>query len=263
MLKFFGRKTTIVVVLVIILLISRFSFFASVRDTTRIGLGVPAQAVSQITSRVSNSFKVFFTVQDLARENNQLKGELSQLQAKIAGLSHAQGENEQLKKDLAFRQSRPDLNLLPATVINYSPTSLYQAVAINRGSSDGLEAGQAVVAHGFLVGKISQVSEKTAEIWLLSNRNLITPVTLTETQTVGLLKGSIRGLVVENIPLDTKVEKGSPVVTSSLEGLYPAGIAVGLVEEIISAKEEIFLTLRIATLINPSNLTTVSVVTSQ
>lgn len=258
--RLLGRKTTIIVVILLVALLTRFTFFAPARDGLRTALGSPAGFLTNIGSRFSGAFKVLFAVQDLSRENSQLRSELIQREAEVAELSHARGENEQLKKDLQFQQSRPDLKLLPASIVNYSPSSLYQAVTINRGSQDGVKTGQAVVSHGFLVGKVNRVSEKTAEVWLLSNRNLITPVMLTDTQTVGLLKGSIRGLVVENIPLDTKVAKGSPVVTSSLEGVYPAGIALGHVEEIISAKEEIFLTLRIATPVNPSNLTSVFVV---
>lgn len=258
--RWLGRRSTLFIVVVIVLIAGQFSFFAPVRDRLRINLGMPAAFFGTLGTRFHNAFNVLFAVSDLAKENTTLKERLIAQEAQIAQSQFAQGENEQLKKDLAFQQTRTDLKLQPAAVVNYSPTSLYQAITINRGTDDGVKTGQAVISSGFLVGKINATSNHTAEVWLLSNRNLLTPVMLTDSQTVGLLKGSIRGLVVENIPLDTKVAKGTPIVTSALEGLYPAGIALGQVEEVISAKEEIFLTLRISTPINPSNLTTVYVV---
>ncbi len=111
-----------------------------------------------------------------------------------------------------------------------------------------------------MIGKIKNVSNTTAEIWLLSNRSLVTPVTLTGSQVTGLLKGGIRGLVVDNIPIDTKIEVGELVVTSSLEGLYPSGIAVGRIEEVISEQEEIFIEIRISSLVNVANVRTVFIV---
>jgi len=260
--RWLGRRSTLLLVVVITIILSQFSFFAPIRDGLRVAFATPASALTNTGTRFKNAFSVLFTVQDLARENTELKQRLLAREAEIASLQQAKGENAQLKKDLQFQQTHTDLKLLPASVINYSPSSLYQSITINLGTQNGIKTGQAVVSQGFLVGKVSSVSARTAEVWLLNNRNLLTPVMLTDSQTVGLLKGSIRGLVVENIPLDTKVEKGTQVVTSALEGLYPAGIALGQVEEIISAKEEIFLTLRISTPVNPSNLTTVFVVES-
>jgi rod shape-determining protein MreC len=258
--RYLSRRGTWILLLILLVALSQFSFFAPVRDTLRRSLGVPGEAISTVGGRLKEAFGVLFTVRDLAKENTELKARLLETEAELSKLRFAEGQNELLKKDLQFAEAHRELTLLPASVINYSPSNIYQAVTINVGSEEGVKSGQAVVANGYLVGKINQTSSHTAEVWLLSNRNLITPVMLTDSQTVGLLKGSIRGLVVENIPLDTPVSKGTPVVTSALEGLYPAGIALGQVEEIISAKEEIFLTLRIATPINPSNLTTVYIV---
>jgi len=258
--RWLGRRSTLIGLAILVVALAQFSFFDPVRDALRTAVSGPGRVIVGVTQRFKSAFGVLFTVQDLAKENTQLKEQLLIKDAEIAKLQFAEGENQQLKKDLEFRLGRSEFAVVAASVINYSPTNIYQTITINRGQSDGLAVGQAVVSGGFLVGKITSVSEKTAEVWLLNNRNLITPVMLTESQTVGLLKGSIRGLVVENIPLDTKVDQGTAVVTSALEGLYPAGIAVGVVEEIISAKEEIFLTLRISSPINPSNLTSVLVI---
>lgn len=258
--RWFGRRSVLIGLTLILLVIAQFGFFSPARDTLRQTVGVPGRLISGIGNRIKSAFSVLFTVQDLARENTILREQLLTKDAEIAKLHFAAGENEQLKKDLEFRLSRSDFAIIPADVINYSPTNIYQSITINRGSEDGIVRGQAVVSGGFLVGKIQNVSNSTAEVWLLNNRSLVTPVMLTESQTVGLLKGSIRGLVVENIPLDAKVDKGTAVVTSALEGLYPAGIAIGTVEEIISTQEEIFLTLRISSPINPGNLTSVLVV---
>jgi len=251
----------VLALLVLFLVFSQFGFFSPVRDGLRRSVALPAHWVDVATTRVIDAFKVLFTVNNLARENAELKTENTELKAKAASLEALKVENDNLYKDLQFKKAHPQMRLTPANVVGYSPTGLYQTLIIDRGSRDGLKENQVVVASGYLIGKVGKVSLATSEVWLLANRNLLTPVILAKTGTIGLLRGSIRGLIVENIPLDTKTKIGEAVVTSSLEGIYPAGIAVGHVVDIISAKEEIFLTLRIENPVSVGNLTSVLIVT--
>lgn len=254
------RRTGLIIGLALLIVLAQFAFFQPVRDRARRLIGSPAIAADSIAGRIRNSFKLLFSVSDLGKENAQLKVTLNEQTAEIARLKAVENENIELRQDLSFAQSRTDLKLTPVSVIAYSPFGSFQVLTINKGSRDGLKEEQAVVAQGFLVGKIKKVSDTTAEVWLLTNRNLLTPVQLTSSRTTGILKGGIRGLVIDNIPIDTKVEVGEQVVTSDLEGLYPSGIAVGRIEEIISRKEEIFLAARISTPINTASLSRVFVI---
>jgi len=255
-------RVIVLSVVVVLLIASQFRFFSPVRDLTRQTIGVPAKLFDSLANRLSASVRVLFAINDLSKENVALRQQNSTLEAEIAKLKSVNNENIILRQDLNFKQSRSDLSLIPADVLSFSPSGIYRAFTINRGVRDGIKENQAVVSNGYLIGKIHKVADSTSEVWLISNRNLLTPVILTGSQTVGLLSGGIRGLVVENIPLDTKVALGESVVTSSLEGIYPSGIAIGKVEEIISSKEEIFLTLRISTPTKFGDLTVVFVVTS-
>lgn len=255
-----SRRWQYLAALVVLILLLQFPIFAPVRDLARRAVGYPAKVTASFFGGVGGFFKTIGSATKLGAENAALRAEVNQKDAEIAKLKTVEGDNAKLREDLKFSASRPDLKLLPAEIITYSPLGSYQAVSINRGARDGLKEEQAVVAQGYLIGKVKSVSENTAEIWLLANRNVITPVRLTSSQTSGILKGGIRGLVVDNIPIDTKVTKDELVVTSALEGLYPAGIAVGKVEEIISRSEEIFLAARISSPINVASIAQVFVI---
>jgi rod shape-determining protein MreC len=249
---------TIAVITLIVL--AQFVIFQPVRDIGRRIIAVPVNVVGSVSRKIVTTFSLVGSISDLAAENARLKDENAQYLAELAKLENIENENTQLKQDLKFSQDRSDLSLLPATITNYSPVGSYQAVTIDKGKDDGVVENQAVVSGGFLVGKIKNVSNSTAEVWLLSNRSLLTPVILTGSNVTGILKGGIRGLVVENIPIDTPIKKGELVVTSSLEQLYPAGLAIGQVEEVLSQEEEIFTRVRIATPINIANIRTLFVV---
>ncbi len=254
-------RVIILTVVVVLVVASQFRFFSPIRDLTRRTLGAPARMFDSLADRLSASARILFAINDLSKENAALRLQNSTLEAQIAKLKAVEGENKTLRQDLNFAESRSDLKLTPAEVLMFSPSGQYLAFTINRGTESGVKENQAVISNGYLIGKVHRASATTAEVWLITNRNLLTPVVLTGSQTVGLLSGGIRGLVVENIPLNTQVAVGESVVTSSLEGIYPSGIAIGKVEEIISLKEEIFLTLRISTPTQLGNLTVVFVVT--
>jgi len=257
---FLARKNYPIIVLLLVLVIFGLSLIPAVRDKIRRAAALPAKAFDTPILRLKTAFGVLFAINDLAKENAELRDQLNQKQARVDQLQTVEGENIQLKNDLNFKQTHSQFNLVPANIIGFSPVNYSQSLTINRGSSDDLKLDQAVVAGGYLIGKIKKINPTTAEVWLLSNRNLLTPVMIPSSQTVGILKGSIKGLIVENIPLDTKLNLGDEIVTSSLEGLVPPGIAVGKIEEIISTKEDIFLTLRITTPINISNLSTAFII---
>lgn len=254
------RRQIIIGTILLIVLFAQFAIFKPVRDAGRLVVGFPVRSALVFSRKLSTAKKLIFSINDLSRENSALKEENNQLSAKLGELSAVKSENDQLRKDLDFANSRPDLKLTPVQITNYSLLGSYQSFTVNKGSKDGIKTGQAVVSSGYLIGRIGNVSDYTSEVLQLTNRSLTTPVTLTTSQVTGLLKGGVRGLVAENIPVDTEIKVGELVITSSLEGLYPSGIAVGKVEEIISKKEEIFISVRVSSPINVSNLTTVFVI---
>lgn len=253
------QQRILIGLLVLLFIAGQFSFFNVVRERFRFLVGLPSRAADSAVIRINNTIGVIRAASALAQENARLQQEINQRDATIANLNNVQNENITLREDLKFSQDHPELRLLPAAVISYSPITVDQALTIDQGANAGIKEGQAVVSQGFLIGKIQRVTNLTAEVWLLANRNLLTPVRLTTSQTTGILSGGIRGTIINSIPTDTTIEKGELVVTSNLEGLYPAGIAVGRVEEIISRKEEIFQTVRVSSPINISGINQVFV----
>lgn len=257
--RFFARRRILIGVIVALIIIAQLGIFKPVRDTARKIVAWPIHYLGATSTKLGTAIRLLGSIDDLSKENSGLKIQNTELTAQLAQLEAVQGENTKLKEDLNFQKTRSDLQLIPAQIISFSPDSGYQIFTIDKGQKDGLSLEQAVVSSGFLIGKIKKISDHTAEVWQLTNRNLLTPVTLAKSQVTGILKGGVSGLVVENIPVDAAIEKGEAVVTSSLEGLYPAGIAVGTVEDISSKKEEIFLTIRVTSPINVRNLGTVFV----
>lgn len=258
--RFFSGRLAAVTIVVLILILTQLIFFERFRDGARDILSQPTSFFSSLTNSLRSSISLWRNINNLSQENILLRQQNNDLTAQVAELKTVAIENSQLKKDLDFKNQNQQFQLLPTNILGSSLGTSFQVFTISKGSDDGIKEGQAVVTQGFLIGRIKSVAPNSAEVWQISNRNQLTPVILTTSQATGILKGGIRGLVIENIPVNYKVEKDEYVVTSALEGLYPAGILIGKVEDIISRKEDIFLTVRVSTPINISTVSTVFVI---
>lgn len=254
------QRRELIVLLVICLALIQFPQLKPVRDLLRQAVVVPARLLVNTNQFVKGNVATVRGVIELSKENALLKEQNADLLARLAQQEQTANENQQLRRDLNFAQSRAELKLIPAELLNYSPSGSYQAITINKGSADGVALEQAVITSGALLGKVKNVSEHTAEVWLVTNRNLAIPVTITSVDISGVLRGGIAGLIIDNIPAGTKIKQGDLVVTSALENLYPSGILVGTIEAVESRQEEVFTRARMSLTYNMANIKTVYVV---
>lgn len=179
-------------------------------------------------------------LRSISQENEKLIKENLELQSELSVLKEAQHENEILKNELGFFNSKGDLKLIPANIVGRSVSGYLSTVVIDRGSKDNVKVGQALVSQGFLVGTAKEVFDNTSQVTLITDYNSLVPVVLQESRGTGLLRGGLGGLTIEDIPLNIDIKPGEQVVTSGLGGEIPPGVLAGKVGEVISKKGEIF-----------------------
>ena len=216
-----------------------------------------------VTNSTNSIFDFFYgigKVKSIEQENQRLKDENLMLQAENARLKETEHQNDLLRKEIGFVQERKDLTLIPAQVIARSPVSFMQYLTIDKGSRDGLEDGLAAVAQGVFIGKIINVKAESSEVMLTTNTGSLVPVLLQESRGTGILHGSLKGLEIQDIPLDVPIKIGENVITSGLGDDLPQGLLIGKVEEITSKESEIFQKATVKPLVEFSSLEIVFVV---
>lgn len=200
--------------------------------------------LSRVITDSSGKVKKFFadirSIGDLTKENVQLEQENQQLKSKLAQLKEVEHENEILKTELGFSQEQKEYQLIPSEIIARSPTSFLQTLKIDKGSNDGVEKDKAVLSGGFLIGSIQEVGADYSEVFLITNAHSLIAAVLQESRGTGLLRGGLKGLTIEDVPLDTEIKAEELVVTSGLGGDLPAGLPIGTIDKIISSESEIF-----------------------
>jgi rod shape-determining protein MreC len=168
----------------------------------------------------------------LLQENEALRQQVERLQAELARRQDASQRLAELERLLQLKSSRPQEGLLGARVLALELGPLRQALAIDRGSDDGLQEGMVVLSEGgSLVGTVSRVYPDHAWVTLVTDPRSAVNVSVQGGQ------GDARGVVtgrgglapaLELVPREAAVAEGNLVVTSGLGGRFPPGLLVGV-----------------------------------
>ena len=173
---------------------------------------------------------------ELRAENGSLQVENAKLRALIA-------ENDQLKASLDYHQKNGGDDAVTARVVYESGDEGSRSLVLDKGSDDGLAAGQPVITGaGVIVGKISAAGRLTSTVTPLMDSSSRLAVTVENAQdTLGVLAGDRDlSMAVTLIPQTEQLSPGETVITSGLEAGIRRGLAVGTVEKVDRSTEQPF-----------------------
>ena len=200
----------------------------------------------------------------LRQQLDEVTAERDALLAENAKLKELSSEVENLRQQLNFQESRPDLTYVTAEVISRDPESREKFVIINRGSDDGLQVGMAVVSPNFLVGQITEVEAHRAKVLLIIDSGFQTGGRLQMARAEGIVYGLWQegGRVeMRHIPYDVNIDDREVVVTSGKSAGIPEGLVVGKVMEIKKDQAKNETVVEILPLVNFDSLESVTVIT--
>jgi rod shape-determining protein MreC len=200
---------------------------------------------------VRDLFGWFGDTVDAKQERDRLKAERDALRREVVQL-------EVERRELLQREGLREQNIsgglqaytpVEARVIARSPSSWYQTVQINKGSSDGVEVDQPVVNGEGLVGKVKSVSDGNAVVSLLTDQDFGVSAETLKSHEPGTVEASVGApgdLRFELVPNAKQVHRGERIITAGttsqpaeLPSLYPRGILIGTVKRIETGEGEL------------------------
>jgi rod shape-determining protein MreC len=150
---------------------------------------------------------------------------------------------------------------LAAQVIGSSGSEQSRVIYIDKGSNDGLKTNMPVITPEGVVGKIVQPLANTSVVLLVTDPAWGVGGVLEKSRLQGIAKGTPGGdLKFSNILADEKVEAGEHVLTSGGDGIFPKGLPLATVSELLK-REDMFLNIRLAPAANLGKLEEVLVIT--
>lgn len=214
------------------------------------------------SSWVGGNYLEFRSKKELQQENKELKDEVRQLLIEKNKFLTETEENIFLRQQLNFVQANNRSTEI-ARVVGWSADKTRNALIIDKGTKQGLQAGQAVLADGaVMIGKIIEVYKSHALVLLLNDDSSRAAAKIQNGQkTVGLIEGEFGlGLKMELIPQTENIKEKDIVVSSGLEEAVPAGLLIGQVEKIFQKPEELFQTASVRALVDYAKVTMVNVI---
>lgn len=244
------RAPVLVILLIMIgVLITPFNMIAPVKDKTVI-IFAPITSTFLRVGRGIRTFKdTIIAIGDIRKENEYLKKKNLSLETQNIKLAELEYENELLRKGLKFNKSSK-FQLVAAQIIAKGISGYSDTIIINKGKTDGIKEKAVVLSDGFLIGRVKQVREQSADIMLITSNNSKIPAYLQNSRATGLVAGGLQGLRMENISLEIDIKEEERVLTSDLGGLLPQGIPIGFVKAIESSESDMT---QLAGLISPIN----------
>lgn len=221
---------------------SRFDYL----DRLRYSLGyltAPVYWVADTPARISYWIDdVFVSHGDLIEENERLREELLFAQRELQLLAGLATENSRLRA-LQEASASVDGRVLTAEIINISSNPGSRRVLINRGATDGVLEGQALLDANGLMGQVTEVLPFTSWVMLITDSRHGTPVQVNRNGERAIARGSrgdIPELELEYVPDTSDIEVGDLLVSSGLGQRFPKDYPVAVVTSVVHDRGQPF-----------------------
>lgn len=198
-----------------------FNFFVPVLDVA----SRPLEVVDDFIDW-THEFALVFS------ENTRLRAENERLQKAQILASQLAIDNQRLKRLLNVGEGVIN-TIAAARVVSDSGSPFFKSVLINRGTSNLVEKGQAVINEDGIVGRTINVSYTSSRVLLATDINSRIPVKLASNGVNLILAGDNSTYPnLEFLPRGEKVTVGDLILTSGFGMVFPPDLPVGQVLEI-------------------------------
>jgi rod shape-determining protein MreC len=212
---------------------ARFRYAESIREIVAL-IAYPLQRVSLAPSELLGAAADFFTTQvALKQENDRLKTKDLLEASELLTLESLRAENAQLRRLFDARERLPRPATL-AEILYQGRDPFSHKVIIDKGSRQGIEAGQAVIDDIGVVGQVTRVHPWIAEVTLVTDKEQRTPVEVVRNGLRAVVYGGgDKGtLDLSYTATNADVQADDLLVTSGIDGTYPPGLPVAKVSKI-------------------------------
>lgn len=214
----------------------------------------------------------------LVNVGNSVFGNFFKIQSDLSNYFFLKEENELMLEHNAMLMSQlykmdssfdsrdslsQDYRFIAADVINNSIDHANNFLLLDKGRRDGIKEDMGVICENGIVGKIVNVTENYSSVISMLHPYSIVSARFVENKHLANVcweNHDYRFGTVKDIPLHLNPQKGDSLVTSGFSNIYPAGIMVGTIEEMLETDSKDFNTAKIRFSTNFSTLRHVYVI---
>ncbi len=224
-------------VLVFVLFLQILLLAYQVRSSTQLrtlrvwavtGVAPFARFLESGRSSVYSFFNDYFILLDVREENRRYKAETNRLKLENNFLRTELATADRARALIEFKGRSPSKTL--AARIIATSTSAKTVVLVDRGTSDGVYKGMAVITGDGIIGKVIDSFPLAAQVQLITDPLFGAGVFSQRNRVYGTLKGQGHNrCLVDRIQNEDKVEIGEMFYTTGEDRIFPKGLPVGRV----------------------------------
>lgn len=175
----------------------------------------------------------FSSLTSLQRENRDLKQRNIANAQTLQQVQQLEAENAQLRRLLDATERLPAKSVM-SEILYDARDAFTRKIVLDRGSQHGVEPGQPVIDDAGVVGQVTRVFPFTSEVTLLTDKDQAIPVQVVRSglRSIAYGQGHIGQLDLRFMPANADIQNGDILVTSGIDGVYPAGLAVASVVQV-------------------------------
>lgn len=261
-----GIVITIIILILLVILSNINVKNVSYLENIFSAIVMPIQnGLTYLKNKIEGNNDFFTDITKLKSENEELKQKNSQLEQSLRELEIIKSENEILKEYVNLTD-KYDYQTVPAYVINKSVNNYSKTIIINAGEANGIKPNMTVIANEGLVGYVVSTTQNTAKVQtIIDTATSVSSVISTSRQAI-IVTGTLENnniLKAMYIPTDAEILESDKVETSGIGGIYPKGIKIGTIKQIVNTKNNIDRYAYVETAVDFSKLETVLVITNE
>ncbi len=190
----------------------------------------PAQIAFQtVTGWIQGIQESYVTLAGYKAEIERLRERITKLENERNRLLEAEATNRRLQQLLDFRAQLP-AGGVSASIIAASASTWFKSCLLDKGSADGIRKGMAVVTPLGVLGRVIELSPRTAKVLLITDPNSAVDVVVQRTRARGIISGSLEnGPILKYVKHSEDIQVGDRLITSGLDGIFPKGMMVATV----------------------------------
>ncbi|HET7297874.1 MAG TPA: rod shape-determining protein MreC [Burkholderiales bacterium] len=227
--------------LALLVIDARFRYADGLRTWLALG-AYPLQRAATAPLELANALGAFFSTQaQLVAENERLRAKALAYSQDAQRYEASQAEAEQLRR-LAGAQQRMPVRVVTAEVMYNGRDPYAHKLFIDRGAAHGVRPGSPVTDESGVVGQVTRVHALVSEVTLATGRDQAIPVQVVRNglRAVAFGGGASGLLELRFMAANADIQTNDRLVTSGIDGTYPAGLPVATVVRIERDAENAF-----------------------
>ena len=203
-------------------------------------------------------------LQNILNENEKLKKEIEEPRLKSNEIDVLKSKNDELAELLGIKDSYKNYEGIPAQVVSKSISNYEKTAITNAGEDKGIKENMIAVAAKGLYGRVITVSKNTSKVQLITDPASKITVRVGNSAESLIAEGNLEnGLILTMLPQNSRIISEQYIYTSGMGGVFPGGIYVGRVADIIYKSNESNSYVTVNTAIDPNSVRNLLVLTNQ